>query len=78
MVLMDSVGERLPVLLYAGEDGWIVAECPLIPGCVSQGRDRAEALQQIQEAIALCLEARREEGWRLPDRYEVLDVPIGG
>ncbi len=46
-----------PVILRPGEDGWIVAECPVIPGCVSQGRSREEALVNIREAILLCLEA---------------------
>jgi predicted RNase H-like HicB family nuclease len=48
---------ELPVVLHAGEDGWIVAECPMIPGCISQGRTRDEALANIREAIELCLES---------------------
>jgi predicted RNase H-like HicB family nuclease len=40
------------VLLEVAEDGWIVAECPALPGCVSQGRDEKEALENIREAIA--------------------------
>jgi predicted RNase H-like HicB family nuclease len=48
---------ELPVVLRAGEDGWIVAECPMIPGCISQGRTRDEALANIREAIELCLES---------------------
>jgi predicted RNase H-like HicB family nuclease len=47
----------LQVVLRPGEDGWIVAECPTLPGCVSQGKTREAALQNIREAIALCLEA---------------------
>ncbi|MBM3144447.1 MAG: type II toxin-antitoxin system HicB family antitoxin [Chloroflexi bacterium] len=39
------------VLMYAGEDGYWVAECPSLPGCISQGKDRAEALVNIREAI---------------------------
>lgn len=54
------------VLLSDGEDGQIVATCPAIPGCISQGHDRAEALRNVREAIALCLETREEEGWELP------------
>jgi len=46
----------LPVILKTGEDGYIVAECPVIPGCISQGRTRGEALANIREAIELCLE----------------------
>ncbi|UQA57329.1 type II toxin-antitoxin system HicB family antitoxin [Polyangium aurulentum] len=69
---------KLPVVLRPGEDGWIVAECPVIPGCISQGQSRAEALANIQEAIELCLETRDEEGWSLPQSYEMLEVQIGG
>ena len=47
---------ELPVVLRFGEDGWVVAECPMIPGCISQGRTRDEALANIREAIELCLE----------------------
>ncbi len=40
------------VTLEQAEDGWIVAECPALPGCISQGRDEKEALDNIREAIA--------------------------
>ena len=53
--------DGLPVLLTDGEDGWIVARCPVIPGCISQGRSRSEALANISEAIELSLECREEE-----------------
>ncbi len=62
---------ELPVILSPGEDGYLVAECPVIPGCISQGRTRAEALRSIREAIELCLEGQAEEGWRLPARYDI-------
>lgn len=39
------------VTLEQAEDGWIVAECPALPGCISQGRDEKEALENIREAI---------------------------
>jgi predicted RNase H-like HicB family nuclease len=67
---------KLPVLLRPGEDGWIVAECPVIPGCVSQGRTRDDALTNIREAIELCLETREEEGWSLPGTSEVVEVVV--
>ena len=67
---------ELPVLLRPGDDGWIVAECPIIPGCVSQGRTREEAISNIREAILLCLETSESEGWRLPESYEILRVPV--
>jgi predicted RNase H-like HicB family nuclease len=68
----------LPVVLRAGEDGFIVAECPAIPGCISQGRTREEALANIREAIELSLENRSEEGWQLPAEYEIVRVAVGG
>jgi predicted RNase H-like HicB family nuclease len=40
------------VVLHPEEDGWVVAECPALPGCVSQGRDEKEALSNIKEAIS--------------------------
>jgi predicted RNase H-like HicB family nuclease len=67
----------LPVVLRAGEDGFLVAECPAIPGCISQGRTREEALQNIREAIELCLENQLDEGWLLPLEYEIVRVAVG-
>ena len=64
------------MVLKTGEDGWIVAECPLIPGCISQGKDHDEALANIREAIELCLETRDQEGWALPQEYEVVDINV--
>ena len=48
--------------LERDEDGVWVAECPSIPGCVSQGYQRDEALKNIREAIELCLKVRAEQG----------------
>ena len=68
---------ELPIILIPGEDGYIVAECPVIPGCISQGKTRDEALRNIREAIELCLENRASEGWQLPKEYEVVQLSIG-
>ena len=62
------------VTLERGEDGWIIAECPSIPGCVSQGETEEEALENIKEAIALCLEVRAEEGLPLTVRTHEVEV----
>lgn len=62
------------VTLEAGEDGWIVAECPALPGCVSQGQTTEEALANIREAIELSLETRRAEN--LPISMEVAEVEV--
>ena len=42
---------KLPVVLETDEDGWVVARCPTLPGCHSQGRTRDEALANIREAV---------------------------
>lgn len=56
---------KFNVNLDRDEDGVWVIECPAIPGCVSQGRTREEAEENIKDAIRLCLEARAERGMRL-------------
>ncbi|MCK4660948.1 MAG: type II toxin-antitoxin system HicB family antitoxin [Phycisphaerae bacterium] len=53
------------VNLDRDEAGMIVAECPAIPGCVSQGKTEAQALANIREAIEACLEARAANGMPL-------------
>jgi predicted RNase H-like HicB family nuclease len=63
------------VILYPGEDGYMVAEVPSLPGCVSQGKTRDEALANIQEAIALHVEVLQERGEPVPDDLvEVVEV----
>lgn len=42
---------NFPVLLEPGEDGWVLAECPWLPGCITQGRTEEEALENIKDAI---------------------------
>ena len=64
------------VTLEQGEDGWIVAECPAIPGCVSQGKTEEKALANIREAIALCLQVRAEEGLPLTVRTQEVEVSV--
>jgi predicted RNase H-like HicB family nuclease len=59
------------VLLEEAEDGWIVAECPALPGCVSQGKDREEALENIKEAITAWLWAENQKALlKLPKHVE--------
>jgi predicted RNase H-like HicB family nuclease len=67
----EHAARAFPVVLHPGEDGWIVAECPMLTGCISQGRTRAEALDNIREAIELCLET---DG--LPLGYELAEVTV--
>ena len=60
------------VLLYPGEDGYVVVEVPSLPGCVSQGRSREEALANVREGISLHEDVLRERA------NEALDLrPVG-
>lgn len=52
------------VTLEKAEDGWIVAECPALPGCVSQGRDEKEALENIREAITAWMWAEDQKAMK--------------
>lgn len=65
---------KFPVTLDRDEDGVWVVECPSIPGCVSQGSTKQEALTNIEEAIRLCLEVRAEQG--LPLTFKTRQVEV--
>jgi predicted RNase H-like HicB family nuclease len=63
------------VLLYPGEDGFVVVEVPSLPGCVSQGRSREEALANVREAISLHEDVLRECAEPVPDdQVEIVEV----
>ncbi len=62
--------------LEPDETGMIVAECPAIPGCVSQGRTEAEAVENIREAIAGCLEARAANNMALTISVREVEVEV--
>ena len=57
------------VLIYPGEDGFWVAEVPSLPGCISQGETREEALANIKEAIQDYIEVLIEDGLPVPDDF---------
>ncbi|MEM7588613.1 MAG: type II toxin-antitoxin system HicB family antitoxin [Myxococcota bacterium] len=71
-----KLSHQLPIVLTDGEDDFMVAMCPLIPGCISQGKTRDEALSNIREAIELCLQMQEQEGWTLPEHYEVVAMKL--
>jgi len=54
------------VLIYPGEDGYWVAECPSLPGCVSQGQSKEEAVKNVKEAIDLYVETLVADGLKVP------------
>lgn len=64
-------------LIYPGEDGYWVAECPSLPGCVSQGRTREEAVTNIREAIEGYVLVLKEDGLPVPqEKFEALIVAV--
>jgi len=65
---------KFNVTLDRDEDGIWIVECPSIPGCVSQGQTKEEALPNIAEAISLCLEVRAEKG--LPLTIETRQIEV--
>ncbi|HEX3152510.1 MAG TPA: type II toxin-antitoxin system HicB family antitoxin [Gemmataceae bacterium] len=62
------------VSLERDEDGVWVIECPSIPGCVSQGATRDEAIANIKDAIQACLEVRAERGMPLTIETRQIEV----
>jgi predicted RNase H-like HicB family nuclease len=67
---------KLAVILERDETGMIVAECPAIPGCVSQGQTEQEAIANIREAIVGCLEVRAAQGLPLTVRTVEVEVAV--
>ncbi|MBI4674814.1 MAG: type II toxin-antitoxin system HicB family antitoxin [Chloroflexi bacterium] len=64
------------ITIYQDEDGMFIAECPAIPGCVSQGKTEREAERNIQEAIKECLEVRAEKGMPLTVSTRQIEVMV--
>lgn len=67
---------KFAVTLDRDEDGAWIALCPAIPGCVSQGQTRDEALSNIRDAIRECLEVRAERGLPLTVETHQVEVPV--
>ena len=65
------------VILYPGEDGYWVAECPTLPGCISQGETKEQAIKNIREAIDAYITALEEDGLPVPEeQFELLAVVV--
>jgi predicted RNase H-like HicB family nuclease len=70
-------GATRQVLIYPGEDGYWVAECPSLPGCISQGKTRDEAISNIKEAIGGYIKSLEEDGLPVPEeRFESMLVAV--
>jgi predicted RNase H-like HicB family nuclease len=62
------------VIVYPGEDGYWIVECPSLPGCISQGKTYDEALANIKEAIELYIEDLQANGETVPNDLAPISV----
>jgi predicted RNase H-like HicB family nuclease len=67
---------KLKIVLEEGLDGYIVAHCPALKGCVSQGRTEQEAIENLKEAIELYLEPDPEDLNRPAGEYKVRELVL--
>ena len=67
---------KFVITMFRDEDGMVVADCPAIPGCVSQGKTEEEAEQNFREAIQACLEVRAEKGMPLTVTTRQVEVTV--
>jgi predicted RNase H-like HicB family nuclease len=67
---------KLPVVITQDEDGFFIAEVPVLPSCFTQGKTKQEALANINEVIQLCLEHMAEEGEPIPGKYSVEQIEV--
>jgi predicted RNase H-like HicB family nuclease len=65
------------VIIYRGEDGYWVVECPSLPGCISQGKNKEEAIANIKEAIRGYIKALEEDNLPVPkESFETMVIAV--
>ena len=65
------------VIIFHGENGYWIAECPSLPGCISQGETKEKAVENIKEAISLYIEALKEDSLPIPEEtFEAMVVAV--
>ena len=67
---------KFPIVIYADEDGMFIAECPIIPGCVSQGKTEEEDGRISRKPSGECLEVRMEKGLPLTVESQEVEVAV--
>jgi predicted RNase H-like HicB family nuclease len=77
--MQEVINLHIKIRLQVDEDGVFVATCPSLPGCISQGKTRREALKNIREAIKLHLDSLAEDGIPLRNdlKYEEAIIRVG-
>lgn len=74
---MDGGSSMRQVIVYPGEDGYYVVECPSLPGCISQGTTKEEAITNIKDAIQLYTEALLDQGKPVPtEKFDSMLVAV--
>lgn len=65
------------IVVFPGEDGYFVAECPSLPGCISQGATKEAAIANIREAIDAYIEALNADGYPVPeDNFDTMLIAV--
>jgi predicted RNase H-like HicB family nuclease len=65
------------IVIYPGEDGYWVAECPSLPGCISQGETKEAAIRNIKEAVQGYIQALEEDNLPIPqEHFDTLLVAV--
>jgi len=67
---------KFVITVSRDEDGMYIADCPSIPGCVSQGKNEAEAVKNIRKAISECLAVRAKKGMPLTVATKQVEVKV--
>lgn len=75
-MILYTYNVKFKVVLEKGEDGYYVATVPTLPGCISQGKTKEEALENIKEAIELYLEVLQEKELEKTNKAEIVEVVV--
>ncbi len=67
---------KLPVVITQDEDGFFVAEVPVLRSCFTQGKTKEEAMSNLKEVIHLCLENIAEAGETIPEKYSLEQIEV--
>lgn len=76
MVTLDMANLKVRIIIELDEDGTYIAQCPTLPGCISQGKTRSEALKNIKDAIKGYLESLKKNNEPIPPSIneEVVEI----